>query len=115
MRSFALHREVDETGVSGTGIVAQGVEFDDGRCAMRWLTATASTACYDSTADVEAIHGHNGSTVIVWDVDPDRFERVEAYHDVMCPLFIWEHDPDLFNDKPGCNCEPVYRLVEAQS
>jgi hypothetical protein len=69
MRRFELHRDVDETGVSGTGMVAQGVRFDDGRCAMRWLTDTASTACYDSALDVEVIHGHNGKTRVVW-VDP---------------------------------------------
>ncbi len=34
MRRFQLNRIVDESGVSGTGVVAQGVEFDNGFCAM---------------------------------------------------------------------------------
>ncbi|HEU5046145.1 MAG TPA: hypothetical protein VFT75_18640 [Nocardioidaceae bacterium] len=65
MRTFHLERDEDATGVSGTGRVAEGVVFSDGRVAMRWLTETASTAVYDNIADVTAIHGHNGSTRVV--------------------------------------------------
>ncbi len=66
MRRFQLHRIEDASGVSGTGVVAQGIEFDDGHCAMRWLTATASTAFYATVADLETIHGHEGRTKVVW-------------------------------------------------
>lgn len=66
MRLFHLYRQVDETGVSGTGVVAQGVEFDDGTIAMRWLSKHTSTAVYDGVDDVEVVHGHNGATQIVW-------------------------------------------------
>lgn len=66
MRLFRLYRLVDETGVSGTGAVAQGVEFDDGSVAMHWLSARTSTAVYDGMDDVEIIHGHNGATQIQW-------------------------------------------------
>lgn len=66
MRRFNLVRNEDESGVSGTGIVAQGIQFDDGTCAMRWLTAKASTAVYDNIIDLESIHGHGGKTVIQW-------------------------------------------------
>lgn len=64
MRLFVLVRYTDNSGVSGTGTVAEGVVFTDGHCAMRWLTETASTAFYDSIADLEKIHGHHGSTVV---------------------------------------------------
>lgn len=63
---FYLNRVEDETGVSGTGIVAEGVQFTDGTAVLRWTTATSSTAVYASIGDVEAIHGHGGSTQIVW-------------------------------------------------
>jgi hypothetical protein len=66
MRLFQLERAVDETGVSGTGVVAQGVEFDDGTVAMRWLSEHTSTAIYEHIGDVETIHGHNGATKIEW-------------------------------------------------
>lgn len=77
MRRFTLHRADDVSGVSGTGAVAEGVEFADGTCAMRWLTTTASTAVYASAADIITIHGHEGRTRLVWQ-DPDpRINRAE--------------------------------------
>lgn len=69
-RQFYLQRLEDETGISGTGRVADGVVFEDGHAVIRWRTATSSTACYDSIEDVETIHGHGGKTRIVW-VDPE--------------------------------------------
>jgi hypothetical protein len=65
-RMFVLRRSTDVTGVSGTGDVADGVQFPDGRVAMRWRGDLASTAEYDSIAIVEAIHGHAGATQVVW-------------------------------------------------
>lgn len=70
MRTFELHRLEDETGISGTGIVAEGVEFSDGTCAMRWRTEHRSTTFYSSMKDVDAIHGHHGKTKIVVTGDP---------------------------------------------
>lgn len=66
MRTFNLQRDDDETGISGTGVVAQGVEFDDGKVVMRWLTDTASYGIYDSMADLVVIHGHGGRTYPVY-------------------------------------------------
>lgn len=65
-RRFTLVRDEDETGVSGTGVIVEGLEFTDGTVALRWLTGTTSTAVYASIADVETIHGHGGKTRIVW-------------------------------------------------
>jgi hypothetical protein len=62
MRLFQLVRDVDISGTSGTGIVAQGVQFDDGTCALRWLTDTSSTGFYNSIEDLIFIHGHEGAT-----------------------------------------------------
>ena len=36
--TFTVHRESDETGVSGAGIVAQGCVFGSGYCVINWLT-----------------------------------------------------------------------------
>lgn len=66
MKLFYLNRVEDETGVSGVGYVAGGVEFPDGKVVMRWFTATASTAFYDSIQDVVEIHGHGGKTQVVF-------------------------------------------------
>ncbi len=66
IRQFTLVREEDESGVSGTGIVAEGVEFSNGKCALSWRTKVASIAIYDNIKVLEAIHGHEGKTMIVW-------------------------------------------------
>jgi hypothetical protein len=64
---FHLVRTEDETGVSGTGVVAHGIRFIDGSCAMRWIPGPAkSTAVYDSIDDLEAIHGHGGKTKVAF-------------------------------------------------
>jgi hypothetical protein len=63
---FHLVRDIDETGISGVGNVAEGVEFSDGTCVLRWLTASSSTAVYKDILDVRLIHGHNGKTRIVY-------------------------------------------------
>jgi len=60
--TFELVRDEDETGVSGTGIVASGIIWQDGKCAMHWHTAHTSTTTYDSLEDLIAIHGHSGKT-----------------------------------------------------
>jgi ferredoxin len=66
-RTFVLQRDEDESGVSGTGEVAHGVLFDDGKVAMRWRTKTAATTLFDSIAHVLEVHGHGGATRIIWD------------------------------------------------
>lgn len=62
MKTFKLIRDTDVSGISGTGIVCEGVIFSDGRVAMRWLTDTATTVLFDCIEDVETIHGHGGFT-----------------------------------------------------
>lgn len=62
---FVLYREHDETGVSGTGVVAEGVTFSDGTVALRWVTGHRSTVVWDSLEDAIAVHGHNGKTRVV--------------------------------------------------
>lgn len=68
-RAFVLQRDVDETGVSGTGIVAGGVLFPDGVVALRWYSEWPTSVVFHDRGieAVEAVHGHNGKTRIVWD------------------------------------------------
>lgn len=65
MKLFELRREEDITGVSGTGTVAGGVIWPDGRVAMRWFTDINSTVLYDNIEAVNHIHGHDGRTKVV--------------------------------------------------
>lgn len=80
-RRFHLVRDIDETGTSGTGVVVEGLEFTDGTVALRWLTATTSTAIYASIADVETIHGHGGKTRVEWidDLDDDALSEARRW------------------------------------
>lgn len=65
-RAFDLIRYQDESKVSGTGRVAEGFEFEDGTVALRWRGPRSSTNVYQSVEDVSAIHGHGGSTRVVY-------------------------------------------------
>ncbi len=71
-RAFVLLRHEDETGVSGTGIVAEGVEFSDGTVALRWTSVwPTSVVFHDRGIDsVNAVHGHSGKTSIVFMENP---------------------------------------------
>jgi hypothetical protein len=67
MRLFHLVRKIDETGISGTGIVAEGIQFWNGKCVMCWKTQPAtSVAVYDSIDALITIHGHQGKTIVEW-------------------------------------------------
>lgn len=66
MKRFELHRDEDSSGVSGTGRVAEGVIFSNGKVALTWLTKYSSVSIYD---DIEAAihnHGHAGKTRFVF-------------------------------------------------
>lgn len=64
MRRFILQRNVDISGISGTGVVAEGVEFSDGTVAVRWPDHGGSTAAWPSIDGVVAVHGHSGATEV---------------------------------------------------
>lgn len=66
-RTGVLVRSDDETGISGTGVVAWIVEFPDGVAVTRWaVTDIRQTCVWASVGDVLAIHGHGGRTTIRW-------------------------------------------------
>lgn len=76
-RPFILNRTEDVSGMSGTGIVAWGVEFPDMTVALRWNTEVSSGTFFESLKDLERIHGHDGRTVVVWlstDLNPYLLE-----------------------------------------
>ena len=68
---FYLQRIEDETGISGTGIVARGCIFPSGIVVMEWQTFHSSVCMYKNIQDVEAIHGHNGKTIVVMGPPPN--------------------------------------------
>lgn len=80
-RLFVLYRSADATGVSGTGIVADGVQWPGGQVTIRWRGKHRSTVHWDELADVLAIHGHDGATRPVWLSTPNDGEADIVFRD----------------------------------
>ena len=66
MRRFLLIRDEDVSGVSGTGVVAEGVVFSTGKVVLSWCSAYRSVTVYDTIGDLETVHGHEGRTRTEW-------------------------------------------------
>ncbi len=69
-KTFKLVRHHDISGVSGTGIVAEGVTFDGGQTVICWTRPPHTLSVYPSPQAVLDVHGHDGCTRIVWDEKP---------------------------------------------
>ncbi|HEY9367541.1 hypothetical protein [Streptomyces sp.] len=52
--------------MSGDGTVAYGAQFADGTVVIRWLGDYASTVVWDDLDKAMHVHGHRGSTCVVW-------------------------------------------------
>jgi hypothetical protein len=82
MRIFWLDRKVDASGVSGTGIVAEGVEFSDGSISVRWLEGFKSFANFPNITELMRIHGHHGATVATFDRPSSQWPSIVTQADV---------------------------------
>lgn len=72
MAAFTLYRGDDETGVSGLGIVLEGIVFSSGKCVVHWLTPApfGSIAIWDSLKEFEQVHilSHpSNHSIITWE------------------------------------------------
>lgn len=111
-RRFELHRDTDVNGISGPGVVVEGVVFTDGRAAYRWCTATATTTVADSIDDVLTVHGHGGLTRLVW-LDPPSAATtgmhpciVQFQGDAITPV-----RKNLFQHLVRCRCHmPAWKV-----
>ena len=58
IRSFTVCRQADETGVSGDGIVIEGVVLATGQCIVHWLypPPRGGIAIFDSMNDFIRVH-----------------------------------------------------------
>lgn len=71
LRRFVLQRNRDDTGVSGTGVVAEGTLFSDGRAIVRWCGDNSSIVMWNDLDQLLKVHGHGGATRLRW-LDTDR-------------------------------------------
>lgn len=74
MRLFHLERIEDVSGVSGTGLVAEGIQFTNGKCVISWLTRYSSVAIYEDVQTLVNIHDHGGKTRLVWRRDEEKIK-----------------------------------------
>jgi len=82
MKIFYLNRTEDESGVSGTGRVAQGFIFDNGKVAVTWLSEHPTVTVYDNIGEVHAIHGHGGKTEVIMEPDYKKaFGELKSFVD----------------------------------
>jgi hypothetical protein len=66
-RRFHLIRLVDVSGVSGIGVVAEGIEWSDGTVTLHWIGRYPTTTVWQDGIDaLLTIHGHDGATTIRW-------------------------------------------------
>jgi hypothetical protein len=81
-RRFHLQRDIDATGASGTGHVADGVLWPDGTATVHWRGQDNSDAFWPTGMDgIRRRSCHDGLTRIVWD-DPEPAPRGDCPH---CP------------------------------
>lgn len=108
-RRFYLYRGVDETGISGTGVVADGVQWQDGTVTLKWLGGHSSEVSWRAMPDVVHIHGHGGKTMVVWRDDENGY----PYHEqTKCPYDTAPHRGGLLRgvaDVEAGRVKPVDR------
>ena len=83
-RRFALHRRSDVSGVSGVGLVAFGTVYPGGQTTLAWCSGdVASVTVYASPEQVERIHGHGGTTTLVWIDDHQHASPSTLVHGIV--------------------------------
>ena len=66
-RLFWLVRDEDVSGISGKGLIAEGIEWTNGMVTVSWLGTYHSIETVMNTHTIEALHGHSGKTRIIWE------------------------------------------------
>lgn len=77
MRRFYLLRHEDLHNNSGTGVVAEGIVFDDGTGSFTWLTPIKTITNFWRIKEIRDLHGHNGKTEIIIEGKNKKFEECQ--------------------------------------
>lgn len=81
LKVFTVIRQEDESGVSGTGRVLDGIVFATGKVAINWRHEIPSTIIYDSYEEFEEVHikSHpDNNTVVLFGI-PDLESKVKEW------------------------------------
>lgn len=73
-RKFTLTRLRDKTGISGTGLVCEGIQFFNGKVTCTWHSDIASVEILESFDDFLRLHvyNHNNGSQISWEDGTDQ-------------------------------------------
>lgn len=77
VKPLYLLRHEDQSGLSGTGVVAVGCQFPNGRIVFQWVSYRSSIEIYDSLENLIEIHGHEGKTEVVFGDCPSPNKDIE--------------------------------------
>ena len=71
IETFTVCRQSDETGISGTGVIIEGVEYATGQVVLHWRTPfpRGSIAIFESIEDFKRVHVNphpTNKTIITW-------------------------------------------------
>ena len=101
IRTFTVARQYDETGVSGEGVVIEGVTLATGQCVAHWLfpPPRGSIAVFDSMSDFITVHirPHPGNRTIITYDDGEQ-ERFGLFTEEEKP-----EDENIQNETPSNN------------
>jgi len=72
IRSFTVCRQSDESGVSGDGVIIEGVSLATGQCVIHWLypLPAGAIAIFNSFDDFLKVHIHphpSNKSIITWE------------------------------------------------
>ena len=101
IRTFTVARQYDETGISGEGVVIEGVTLATGQCVVHWLypPPRGGIAIFDSMSDFIKVHikpHPSNRTIITYD-DGEQ-ERFGLFNDE-----DKSEDENIQNDTPSDN------------
>jgi hypothetical protein len=86
LQTFCLDRKIDDSGVSGIGVVAVGCKLPSGKVVIEWVVGThRSVEIHDSVEDLLAIHGHGDHTEVKW-ADPKPCNCSDTNDPIVCNL-----------------------------
>jgi hypothetical protein len=93
-RPFVLARHEDLSGISGVGIVAEGVVWTGGSASLHWMTEWETFVYWPGgVEEILAVHGHDGATVVRY------LDENEPIHEQYPP------DPPDHDNSPGISWE----------
>ena len=82
IRTFTVFRKADETGVSGDGVVIEGVELATGQCIVHWLypPPRGGVAIFESLDDFIKVHigPHPANNTIITFQDGEQLKFGET-------------------------------------